>query len=396
MRITDSMALAGDSLRNNKLRTFLTLLGIMIGIAAVIVLAGVGAGTRSQILAELNSQVGNQVMIMPLFSNDNRQIVMPGPKDVEALQRYTEAEVAPVTYLQMRLWRLGKQYFPNVTGTTFAYFKMQRRQPRLGRFLSAAEDAGASRVCVLGSTTADRLFGVANPVGQWLRLGGERFRVVGVLAAKNEENSLLGSMGGGRLEIYVPVATMQAMTGMEQYFMIILEPPTPAATDGVMAAAKTALARVHGPKETFTIMSTEQILKVIGSMTIILTVLLIAVGAIALVVGGIGIMNIMLVSVTERTQEIGTRKALGAKRADIMGQFIMEAVFLCLCGAFCGILAGIGGAKIVAVATPVKPLMSWWIYLLAVGFAVGIGMLFGTYPALRAARLDPIEALRKE
>ena len=164
----------------------------------------------------------------------------------------------------------------------------------------------------------------------------------------------------------------------------------------MIAAVKTVLARLHGPKARFNIISTEQMLKSLGVITSVLTALLIAVGGIALVVGGIGIMNIMLVSVTERTREIGIRKSIGAKRRDIMRQFLTEAVVLCLGGAVAGMAVGIAGARIVAAATPLQPDLAWWIFLLAVGFATGVGVLFGTYPAWKAARLDPIEALRYE
>ena len=344
MRLGEYASIAWESLRVNKLRASLTLLGISIGIAAVIVLAAVGSGARRQILAEFNEQAGNQVIVMPQFDQSGKPPIFPKAEDVEALRRaLPNAPVAPLAYLRLPLTWQGKQYYPNISGTTGEFFALQRLRIRQGRLLTKADEQSRARVCAIGSGTANRLFGVRRPVGDWLRLGGERFRVVGVLAAKSEEESLLGLDQRDRLEVYIPAATALALNNTDDYLMVMVGPPSAESTPAVIAAIKTVLARLHGPKARFNVISTEQMLKSLGVITSVLTALLIAVGGIALVVGGIGIMNIMLVSVTERTREIGIRKSIGAKRRDIMRQFLIEAVILCLGGAAVGMAVGIVG-----------------------------------------------------
>jgi putative ABC transport system permease protein len=399
---------ASESLLANKMRSGLTVLGIIIGVAAVIAVLAIGNGTQESILGEIQGVGTNLLFVIPGGSDD---VTNPEPltlADAEALSDPLSAPsitgVAPVLNGRVELTYAGESKSTTLNGVTPAYQQVRNVELSEGEFISNTDLSGRSSVVILGTEVADQLFGrKAGLVGEKVRIEGQPFRVIGVLKEKGGS-----AMGSEDDQIMVPMTTAQTR---------LLQSTTPNAVDviyvqaadsGSVSQASLEISQILSSRhrtmigeEDFSVLSQQDFLDLASTITGVLTIFLGGIAAISLLVGGIGIMNIMMVSVVERTREIGLRKALGARRIDILSQFLIESSLLSLLGGFIGILLGWGLSLIVeqiaaGSGTPIIPVISLDAVLLAVLFSAAIGIFFGLYPANRASTLEPVEALRYE
>jgi putative ABC transport system permease protein len=280
--------------------------------------------------------------------------------------------------------------FVTVVGVNENLTKVFDRPLHRGRTLSAADIDTRRRVAVLGSVTADQLFGDVDPLGRQVSIAGVRFRVVGIYG---EVGSAFGVSRDE--EIHIPVTTAQRLVGTQRVDALAVKAPSTEGIEALQARLVAALQDKY-PGEEFSAVTQTQILGTIGRILSLLTLVLAAIAAISLLVGGVGVSNIMLVSVRERTREIGLRKALGARQRDVLLQFLIEAVLLTTVGGVLGILLGVGGSLLIDRFSPLPAVISWWSPALAFGVSVAVGVFFGVAPARRAGRLDPVTALRTE
>jgi putative ABC transport system permease protein len=403
--LTENASMAVRTLSANKLRSSLTMLGIIIGNASVIAMIAVGQGAQQFIGKQFESLGTNILFILPgvaaegpLASSVPAQTLVL--EDAEAIAREVPAiaGVAPEKSDRLRVTWADQDTQVDVTGTTPEYTSVRNAGVQRGRFFSALELQQHQRVAVLGSETARSLFGERHPLGAKIRLRNHSFRVIGVMAEKGS------SMGMNQDEaIFIPISVMASqLTGEDnaRTSPTLQSISVSAKSDASMSAAQFQINNLlrlrHDVKEEndFTVRSQQELLQTADSITGMLVVLMAATSSISLLVGGIGIMNIMLVSVSERTQEIGLRKALGATHKDIQVQFTVEAVILALTGGSIGIAIAVAGTVIFAALTPLEAIVSPVAIVIAVGVSGAIGLGFGVIPARNAARLDPIIALR--
>jgi len=403
MDIVESIKMATTTLVANKLRSSLTMLGIIIGNASVIAMIGIGEGAQKYIAKELESLGPNVLFVIP-GNRETQRISLDLPKtlvlaDAEAIASQVPSvqAVAPEFNSRSLVTYRNKNTNVNVIGTTPGFLPVRQFDVARGRFLTNLDIKRSNQVVVLGADLAERLFENVDPVGQQLRLKNVTFQVIGVLESK-------GSNLGVDYDdaAFVPITTMaNRIAGRTSPYGIELTYLVAAAknADSVDAAEFqiTNLLRLRHKltgEDDFTINTQKDALETVGKITGALTLMLAAIAGISLFVGGIGVMNIMLVSVTERTQEIGLRKAIGAREADILIQFMIEAVILSAAGGVLGTLIGVGGSLLIGAVTPLQAGVSPVAIVLAVGVSGSIGLFFGVVPARRAAKLDPIVALR--
>lgn len=403
MDILESFSMASRTLLANKLRSSLTMLGIIIGNAAVIVMVGVGQGAQ-RLAAEQFEALGPNVLFVVPGSRETQNTSLDFPRtlvlaDAEAIaaQVPTVAAVAPQRQNRQFITYRNKNLQTLVVGTTPEFMAVRSFELDRGRFITDLDVKRNNQVVAIGSDIAERVFGATNPVGESLRIKGVSFQVVGVMKRKG------AFMGVNQDDaVYVPITTMvNRVTGRTSpYGLDLTFISISAVNEASVPAAKfqiTNLLRLRHQittEDDFTVESQKDILRIVGTITGALTIMLAAIAGISLVVGGIGIMNIMLVSVTERTQEIGLRKAIGASEQDILIQFMIEAVILSVAGGLIGTSIGVSGIFLVATFTPLKAGVSLGAIALATGVSGAIGLCFGVLPAQRAAQLDPIVALR--
>lgn len=386
------------------------MLGIIIGVSSVVALLAIGTGAQSAITGQVQGLGSNLISIIAGKPSNS------GPGQLNTLAHLTlsDAEqltdlpgvavVAPQYRTSMRLTNQGNQAIVSVTGVVPDYSLVHTEQVDRGRFVDASDTSNKARVVVLGSQTATDLFGELDPIGQPIKINGVLFTVIGVLKSQGG-----GGFGFTRdAAAYVPLVTAytklvgaDAVVGGDRLVsMIEVSAIDENSIDTALSAVDDTLRRAHKLKadedNDFTAVSQTDLLSATNTITGIMTVFLGAISAISLVVGGIGVMNIMLVSVTERTKEIGLRKAVGARRHDILYQFLTETVTLSLFGGIIGILIGAGMAGLVNLTGVITTRVSIESVLLAFGFSAAVGIFFGIYPANRAASLRPIEALRYE
>lgn len=398
---------AARTLTLNKLRTGLAMLGIIIGIGSVIALISLGQGSQTAVSNQIQSLGANLLTVSP--GSQRGGFVQGGSgsattltlADAEAIATSPTvpdvANVSPEYSKRSQVTAGGKNTNTSIIGVRGIYATIHKITIAQGVFITDSDDARQSKVAVLGPTAATNLFGeTTNPIGQMIRIGGQSFKVVGITESK-------GGTGFGNADdaIYVPLSTaMKTLFGSTSLTSIAVE----AKSSDVMTAAEDEVGyllldrhKISDPTNAdFSIFSQNDILNTASSVTGTFTALLSGIAAISLVVGGIGIMNIMLVTVTERTREIGLRKALGAKKKNIITQFLIESIILTFTGGVFGMLLGILVSFVISKVISLPFTISIGSILLAIGVSGGIGILFGWYPARKAANLQPIEALRYE
>ncbi|MGK5558176.1 ABC transporter permease [Actinomadura kijaniata] len=395
MRAGESFRVAVDALRVNRLRSALTMLGVVIGVAAVVVLVAIGSGARDLVEREIEGLGSNIVFVAPgqLSLGAAPSISRLRLDDVAYLGRITGDESAIAVALNSgETIRAGhRQLYSSIVGANENLRNVFDRPLRRGRYLSRTDVETRRRVVVLGSEVAHRLFGDADPVGRQITVaGGARFRVVGVFEEVGQ------TFGQSRdAEVHIPVTAAQRLFGVDRVDFLAVRAPTQEAVPALRRTVVDALRRKYRGEE-FSAITQTQLLGTIGTVLGALTGVLAAIAAISLLVGGVGVSNIMLVGVRERTREIGLRKALGARQRDILSQFLLEAVLLTSLGGVAGIALGVGAALAISAFSPVPATIAWWSPALAFAVSAAVGVFFGVVPARRAGRLDPVVALRAE
>ncbi|TGE39772.1 FtsX-like permease family protein [Desulfosporosinus fructosivorans] len=399
MSLLEGLRGALFSLRTNKLRTGLTMLGIIIGIAAVIAVVTIGLGGKAAIMLEMEKNGINLFILYPKSAGQTGESVGSGLtiQDGESLRRaLTQVKTLIPTSVEYTALEVNqKRSSAMIVGTTPEFADLRRREIANGRYFSEEEFSADRRVVVIDQTLTEDFFGAGNPLGQQVIIQNVPCRVIGVLA-KDESAFAQFDMGPKNAFAYIPWGSWSDIfqsTRVDQ-----LEGATYREADlkGTIASAQRLLNVRHGTMDQYEVYNVQQLVQSANQITRILTSFIGLVAGISLLVGGIGIMNIMLVSVTERTREIGLRKAVGAKERDILAQFLLEAIVLSLIGGILGIALGIGSAQLVAYLLHWPPLLSGWAIFSAVTFSIGVGLFFGFYPALKAAKLEPMAALRYE
>ena len=401
-----NIAIAFVALRTNLMRSFLTTLGVMIGVLAVVLAVAVGDGAKVSVERSISQLGSNMALVFPQPESNrggpSRDVGKLTMRDAVAIQRSVPGvtNIAPQLRATLQLTIPAKRTSTGGIGITPGYAAVSNVEVDSGRMISAADVQSAAHVLVLGQTVATKLFGDLDAVGQKVRVNKVPFSVIGVLQAKGS------SFGNDNDDIaLLPITTARqrlatTLTGPDDLQILFV-----GFDESIeLAEAKRDIVRLlrarynvdKGEVQPFTVRTTEEFQKQSGLVTGVFQAVLVAIASISLLVGGIGIMNIMLVSVTERTREIGLRMALGAKRADIRNQFLVEAAVLCVIGGLLGLLLAIGAASVFENVADFPAPIGPWIALLSILFSATIGLLFGSYPAIRASRLSPIEALRSE
>jgi putative ABC transport system permease protein len=399
-----------ESLSSNKLRTGLTMLGIVIGVAAVVSMTAIGQGASASITSSIESMGTNLLYITRTYSDTITNPQALTLADAEAIVDSggapSVAAVAPVVNTSRTVVYGDKSTSTTIMGVTIDYSNVRNVSIASGRFINQGDIDGSSTIAVLGSDVVDNLFGSdVGVVGQKIRIGNMLYEVVGTL-----ESSGGNSAGSSDNQIIVPITTafsrlVARSNANDEVSMIYASAVNSESMDSAMSEITSILRSRHkiasGEDDDFNIMSQESMTEAASSITGVLTVFLGGIAAISLLVGGIGIMNIMLVSVIERTKEIGLRKAVGARNNDILLQFMTESLIIGLVGGLLGVLLAYGLAAIIrniasSSSYNLNPVITFGSILMAVGFSVAVGLVFGIYPANRASKLEPVEALRTE
>lgn len=400
----ESFLMAWASLIANKMRSILTMLGIIIGVAAVIALVSIGNGVKQQVSDSISSLGSNLLMVMPGAPRT------PGVRPTASSQRSLKegdykaiakldgvAAASPFTSNSYVAIYQSNNWTTTVSGVSPSLQTINNLTMKDGRFITEKNVQNRERVAVVGSTIVKNLFGNEDPVGKDIRVKNIPFKIIGVLESKGNS-----SMGEDQDDVvYIPYTTaMERVQGVDYLRMVYVSAKDDNGIDRLQADIENLLRVRHNIKDSnlddFNIRNMQSIMETMQATTSTLTLFLGAVAAISLVVGGIGIMNIMLVSVTERTREIGIRKALGATYNVIVTQFLIEAVVISLMGGIIGIIFGIGASQLISKFSGMSTVLSIPTIFLSFGFSIAIGLVFGVYPARKAARLNPIDALHYE
>jgi putative ABC transport system permease protein len=401
MTFTDSFRSALTAIAANKLRSALTMLGVVIGVGSVIAMIGIGEGTKAKSLENIQIMGTNMLTVMPNWRRGHSSGGSDTPtlhqSDVRKLRMLPTVDLVSGAVRQGSVVRYGSRNHNTQIYGAEPQMAIIRNATRMhqGRWYTTADDAVGARKAVLGYTVYDELFQGEQAVGATIKIKNQNFEVVGVVSYKG---------GSGFMnpddQVYVPLNTaMDRLMGKTKLDMISIKakfadlmPYTQMEVEELLGANRT---NASG-EELFRVMNQGEWIEQLETQTRLLGFLLAGIASVSLLVGGIGIMNIMLVSVTERTREIGLRKAIGAKRPSILSQFLLESVVMCVLGGAIGVVMGYAGTRLVAVLMKVPPLISVEAIVLAFGFSAMVGLFFGLYPAMRASRLQPIEALRHE
>ncbi|MFW6279024.1 MAG: ABC transporter permease [Bacillota bacterium] len=396
--IRETIRMAFASLASNKLRTILSMLGIIIGVAAVIAIVSIGSTAQNQVTGQISDLGSNVLQVFPGFGGDNTSREDFTRELIPYIDDFSPdvKNVVPDVSRNGELIYAGDSLQASVVGTSPGFSEVHLYRPRQGRFLRAQDLETNQKSVVLGSEIATELFGTAEPVGKQLkiRVRGRsiNFSVVGVMVSKGQ-----GMTGNLDDQVYIPVTTfLKSITTddyLDGYYAQAVSSERASAARGQLEHFFTTYL---GSEDEFRIFSQDQILETIDDVTSTLSLMLGGIAGISLLVGGIGIMNIMLVSVTERTREIGIRKALGAKRKNILSQFLFESLVLSGFGGIIGIGLGWLGTYMVASLGGWPLVMSTQAIVLAFNFSLAVGLFFGIYPAVKASRLDPVDALSYE
>ena len=406
MLIGEIISVALGALRANKLRSLLTMLGIVIGVAAVIAMIALGNGAQKAVKDRISALGTTLLTVMPgqafgmggIRSGDQQKMTMDDAKAIEEHGEHIIA-VQPEMQRQLQIQYNNRNANTSIVGTTPNYLEVRKYELEAGKMFTPGHDAARARVAVVGPAVA-ALLGFDNPValvGEQVRIRGIQFDVIGVLKSKGQG----GGFGNPDEQVLIPINTarFRAM-GTDRLRSINVLASSEDDIPLAMAEIQKVLRREHrlrpGREDDFNIRNQSDFLNTLGETTAVFGLLLAGIATVSLVVGGIGIMNIMLVSVTERTREIGVRKALGATRTNILSQFLIEAVVLCILGGIVGILVGSGTAYMLSRSFQWNTQISSSAVIMAFLFSAAVGVVFGVWPARRAAMLDPIQALRYE
>ncbi|MDI6871968.1 MAG: ABC transporter permease [Bacillota bacterium] len=402
MNFAEAVRVALEGIRSNKMRSFLTMLGVIIGVGAVIAMISLGEGAKQSVSAQIQGLGSNLLIVMPgrMFGGAGTASGARGSAnvlkvaEVEAIKAGcpSVAEVAPETTRQYVVKWSDKTTTTSISGTSPEYPQVRNTQIARGKFFDARDVKQRARVAVLGPTVVEDLFGNVDPLGKSIMIGRMKFTVIGVTVAKGQS----GFMDNDD-RIFIPYSTAQRrLFGTDFFRTIYVEARDPDSMQQATEEISAVLTRRLGSSDSFTVRNQADILNTVQGTTQVFTLLLAGIASVSLLVGGIGIMNIMLVSVTERTREIGIRKAVGAKRRDILQQFLVESMVLSVLGGVVGILFGIGASALISKLGGWQTSVPTYSVVLSFGFSVAVGLFFGIYPAAKAARLDPIAALRYE
>ena len=393
------------SILKNKMRSFLTMLGIVIGITSVVVMVSIGLGVQKQVESQIGSMGVNLITIFPGTFRQGMVSLGSGSAsrltilDVEKIKREASLinGVSPVYRINSQIIGATGNWYTSVYGVSEDYFKIRGWSVISGEIFNEATVKTKSKVCVIGYTVATNLFGSEDVAGEEVRIQGNRFRILGVLAPKG----VSGGMSDQDDQVLLPYTTFETRISRSRFIGQIL---VSSLSRDLMSACEEEIRKIlreshrlmENADDDFTIRNQTELLETFNQTTILLTIFLASIAGISLIVGGVGIMNIMLVSVKERTREIGIRIAVGAKEKDILLQFLSEAIILCITGGIIGIglgiIIGVGLDKFLNI----KVVFSLPVFLIAFIFSIGVGVFFGFYPAKKAAELNPIEALRYE
>lgn len=400
MNAVETVRVAFDALSANKLRSSLTMLGVVIGVASVILLVSIGEGARNYISEQFAGLGTNLLIIQP--GKIETKGMLPPVSTTKKLT-YTDAEALrkrgfPVKLVAPVVIGTGTVKYENrhrdipVIGVTPEFQEARNLRVEVGSFITGADVEGERKICVLGRKVVSELFGSSNPLGRMVAINEARYRVVGLMEKKGV------SLGTDIDDIvFIPVKSAQTLFNTDRLFEIIVSIAASEEVDRGINIVTQVLKKRHDGKEDFTITSQAAMLSTFQTILTSMTFVLAGIAGISLVVGGIGIMNIMLVSIKERTREIGIRKAVGATKRDILSQFLVEAMSLSSFGGLIGIVIGGGISITMTLIFPALPTsVSAWSVSLAFGFSVLVGVFFGVYPAKKAAELNPIAALRYE
>ena len=403
MDYKELISLALSNLKGNILRTLLTMLGIIIGIASVIIIMSMGQGATASIVDRISTLGANTVNVFPGArrrgpGSISETVTSLVPKDVEAMTELENVEaVSGVVSARTAVSYQGSNMSASINGVEADYQLIQSLEVDLGSFFDKSQVKGMAKVAVIGIDVVSELFEEGDePLGKAIRVDGKSFRVIGVL----EQNDASG-MSNPNEAIYIPLDTMMKTVIGQNYLGSIAVLVTDSeSVDGVVGEVENLLIDRHEiidmDLKDFTIMNFQEMISTISNVTGILTTLLSAIAAISLLVGGIGIMNIMLVTVTERTKEIGLLKSIGAKNGHILNQFLLEAVVLTVTGGLIGVTIGVGISFVIAKIVSIPFIVKISSIAIAVGVSSLVGVVFGYYPARNAAKLSPIDALRYE
>jgi putative ABC transport system permease protein len=410
MKLGALLQIALRALAANKLRSALTMLGIVIGVAAVIVMIAVGAGAQARVEEQIRSLGSNLLLVMSGARTQGGVRLPQGSSqtlsedDAIAInQEIADAVAAPAVRGGAQVVAGNANWSTQIYGTTPEYLQVREWPLAAGRGFTPAEMARAGKVCLLGATVARELFGDADPLDQVIRIKRVPFTVVGVLETKGQ--SLMGSDQDDIIVVPISSARSRVLGAPAQarqravgtiWVKVAQGQDTRAVEQQVRALLRQRHRLQPGADDDFSLRNLAEVMAAQEASSRVLALLLAAVASVSLLVGGIGIMNIMLVSVTERTREIGVRMAVGARTRDILGQFLVEAVTLSLIGGLAGVALGVAGAMAIGAFAGWRVVLSPAAVVLAVAFAFAIGVFFGLYPARKAARLSPVEALRLE
>ena len=390
------------SLMANKLRSLLAMLGIIIGVGAVISMLSLGAGAKAQVMGRITAMGTNLLVVRPggqrrggVRSGSQQNLLL---KDAQAiLNNISGLEgLSPVVRGRAQVKYFNQNVNTNITGTSLTYLKIRNFEIEKGRMFSFLEEEGGHRVAVLGSEVASQLFPSTEPIGEKIRIKAVNFTVIGVLKSKGDQ----GWFNPDDMVLVPFSAAMKRILGQQHLDEINLKVVEGIETKKVEEEITKLMRERHnirdGADDDFNVRNQAEFIEMATSFTKIFSVLLAGIASISLLVGGIGIMNIMLVTVTERTREIGVRKALGARRKDILRQFLLESVMISGVGGLLGILLGILVAYLIAKFSDYQTLIESYSIFLSLGVATSVGVFFGYWPARKASALDPIEALRYE
>ena len=396
MSVREAFRVAMQALLGARMRSALTTLGVLIGVMSVVLLVAIGEGARAEITGRIEGLGSNLLIVLPgdgQFGGGPARSRMT-LDDAERIDRElpgTTSRVAGYVVGAESVAAGSERVTSTVAGITANYPDVVVRRVARGQGFTESDVVTARRVALLGAKTAETLFGTDDPIGRTVTIGSIRFRVIGVL-----ETVGATAFGPDRdREVLIPVTIAQRLFGFQTVDAIFVSSTSAGEVEEEREIIDRVLARRLKDDE-FTVLSQDELVGVVGDVLGILTLVLGAIAGISLLVGGVGVSNIMLVSVSERTREIGLRKALGARTRDITLQFLLEAVVLTFLGGALGLILGVTGARIVAAFAPIPARITGWSIALALGVSIGVGLVFGVLPARRAGRLDPVEALRHD